>query len=102
MVTVTYSRLDPTELYHVTRRGLAGGLSRMLVETNFSIALVAIALVLVSMRDLPARAWWIAGPAILLCSLTVAVVDEADLDARLVNLLPAVGVAVALGLGIRS
>ena len=66
VVLVTYSWVDPAETYHVSREGLAGGLSRGLTLVNFPIALVAIALVLVAMAVLPAAAWWAAGPAIAL------------------------------------
>lgn len=95
---VTYARLDPAETYHVSRSGLAGALSRIVVEINFPIALVAIALVLVGMDALARRWWWLGGPAIALCAVTgwPGVVDDGDLDARLVNAVPAVGVALAL------
>ena len=43
---VTYSRIRPEELYHVSRSGLAGGLGRALVFLNFPAALAAIAIVL--------------------------------------------------------
>jgi hypothetical protein len=97
---VTYARLSPAELYHVSGRGLAGGLSRVVVQLNFPVALVAIALVLVAASALPARAWWIGAPAVVLCAVTVwpGVVDDGDLDVRWVNLLPATGVALAFGL----
>ncbi len=97
---ITYVRLDPVELYHVSGDGWTGGLSRVLVEMNFPIALVAIALVLIALDSLPSRAWLIGGPAILLCAFTVwpGVVDDGDLDARPVNFVPALGVLLALGL----
>jgi hypothetical protein len=99
-IVVTYARLDPADLYHVSREGLSGGLSRALVEVNFPIALAAIALALVALAALPRRAWWIAGPAIALCAVTAwpGVVDQDDLDARWVNAVPALGVGLALGL----
>ena len=40
---VTYSRIEPDELYHVSRSGLGGGFSRALVLFNFPTALMAIA-----------------------------------------------------------
>jgi hypothetical protein len=103
-IVVTYSRLEPADLYHVSREGLAGGFSRALVEVNFPIALAAIALVLVALAVLPGRAWWIAGPAIALCAVTAwpGVVDQDDLDARWVNAVPALGVALALGLTVAA
>jgi hypothetical protein len=99
-VVVTYARLDPVELYHVSGEGLSGGLSRALVLLNFPISLVAIALVLVAVGGLRRSAWWLAGVAIALCAVTAwpGVVDQDDLDARWVNALPALGVVLALGL----
>ena len=99
-ILVTYSRLAPEETYNVSREGIVGGLSRIVVELNFPIALVAIAITLVALSALPSAAWWAGGPAIALCAVTAVpgVVDQHDLDARWVNTLPAAGVAIALGL----
>jgi hypothetical protein len=99
-ILVTYSRLEPAELYHVSNDGIAGGLSRVLIELNFPISLVAIALGLVALAALPRRAWWLGGPAIALCAVTAwpGVVDQDDLDARWVNALPATGVALVFAL----
>ena len=99
-ILVTYSRLDPAELYHVSNDGLAGGLSRALIELNFPISLVAIAIALLALAVLPRRAWWLGGPTIALCAVTAVpgVVDQDDLDARWVNAIPAIGVVLALGL----
>jgi hypothetical protein len=103
-IAVTYTRLDPQQLYHVSREGLDGGLSRVLVALNFPIALVAIALVLVALEALPRRAWWVGGPAVALCSVTAwpGVVEQADLDARWVNVVPAIGVGLALTLTVAA
>ena len=99
-ILVTYSRLAPEETYNVSREGIVGGLSRIVVELNFPIALVAIAIALVALSTLPTSAWWAGGPAIALCAVTAVpgVVDQHDLDARWVNAVPAAGVAIALGL----
>jgi hypothetical protein len=101
-VLVTYSWVDPAETYHVSREGLAGGLSRSLTLINFPIALVAIALVLIAMAALPAAAWWAAAPAIALCATIPWFVDQDDLDARWVNAIPALGVAIALVLTVMA
>jgi hypothetical protein len=103
-IVVTYARLEPADLYHVSREGLRGGLSRALVEVNFPISLAAVALVLVALAALPGRAWWVAGPAIALCAVTAwpGVVDQDDLDARWINAVPALGVALALGLTVAA
>lgn len=97
-VLVTYSRIDPAELYNVSRDGLAGGLSRSVTLLSFPIALVAIALVLVAVAVLPRAAWWAAAPAIALCTTVPWAVDQSDLDARWVNAFPALGVLLAGGL----
>ncbi len=103
-ILVTYARLEPAELYHVSNDGLAGGLSRALIELNFPISLVAIAITLLSLAALPRRAWWLGAPAIALCAVTAwpGVVDQDDLDARWVNVLPAFGVLLALALTVAA
>ena len=75
MILVTYWRLPPDtrdatdDLYHVSGNGLAGGLSRVLVELNFPIALVAILVVLVALDALPPPPGRSPGPAIALCAV---------------------------------
>ena len=109
-ILVTYWRLPPDtpeatdDLYHVSGNGLGGGLSRVLVELNFPVAIVAIVVVLVAMDALPRAAWGLAAPAIALCAVVAwpGVVDQDDLDARLVNAIPALGVAIALGLTVAA
>jgi hypothetical protein len=96
---VTYSRLPARELYHVSGSGLTGGLSRVLVFSNFSTALVAIAiLALLADRTSDRRVWVAAIAGVILCAAVFwpGVVKEADLDARPVNALSALGVLVAL------
>ena len=102
VVAATYSWVAPAETYHVSRAGLEGGLSRALTVVNFPVALVAIALVLIAMAVLPVVAWWAAAPAIALCATIPRFVDQDDLDARLVNAIPALGVAIALGLTVAA
>jgi hypothetical protein len=104
-VVVTYARIDPVELYHVSHTGLVGGLSRALVLLNFPISLVAIGVALVVLPALPpGRARRMAVPAIALCAVTAVpgVVEQDDLDARPVNLLPALGVVVVAGLAVAA
>jgi hypothetical protein len=95
-VLVVYSVLDPAELYNVSREGVAGGLSRALVQLNFPIALFAIPLAILALDVLPRHAWLVGAPAIGLCALVPIVVDPDDLDARPQNVLPALGVALVL------
>ena len=110
MIFVTYWRLPPDtpaatdDLYHVSGNGLVGGLSRVLVELNFPVALVATIAVLVAVDALPRAAWALAAPAIALCAVVAwpGVVDQDDLDARFVNAIPALGTGIALGLTVAA
>lgn len=98
-IFATYWRLPAADLYSTSVEGVRGGAGRALVQTNFpSVSLVAIALVLIAASVLPARAWWMAAPAIALCLVTAwpGQVKQSDLDARAVNVVPALGVALAL------
>jgi hypothetical protein len=102
-VVVTYSRVDPSELYHVQDSGFAGGLGRALVSLNFPIALAAVPLAALAARRIGER--WAAIAAVVaavLCWVVAVpgVVDQGDLDARPVNAIPALGVALALVLTI--
>jgi hypothetical protein len=101
-VLVTYSRIEPHELYHVSRSGLGGGLSRVLVLLNFPTALMAIA-VLALVAERRRLGWWALVP-LALCAVIVVpgVVDEGDLDARWINVVPALGVAIVLVLTLRT
>src|SRR5687768_10002509 len=96
-VLLAYALLDPQELYHVSRAGLAGGASRLLVLLNFPIALVAIAVLALLAERLERRLAALGVAGIVLCAMVAwpGVVDEADLDAKPVNAVAALGVAVA-------
>jgi hypothetical protein len=96
-ILVTYSRLPAHELYHVSGSGLSGGASRVLVFTNFPTALVAIA-VLALVADRTSTAWAIVGIALCAAVFWPGVVDEADLDAKPVNVFAALGVLTAIAL----
>ena len=97
-VLIVYSLVDPHRLHNVSHSGIAGGLGRALVQLNFPIALVALPLTLLALAALPRRAWWIGGPALGLSAVVAwpGVVDQDDLDAKVVNVVPALGVALAL------
>ena len=103
-VLAVYSLVDPSETYEVTRSGLEGGLSRALVLLNFPIALASLVLILLALDALPRRAWLVGAPALALCAVVgwPGVVDPHDLDARPVNAIPAIGVALAFGLTIAA
>jgi hypothetical protein len=93
-VLVTYSRVEPHELYHVSHDGFAGGAGRLLVFLNYPTALMAIAvLALVADR---LRAGWPALVPLVLCLVLFVpgVVDQDDLDAKWINALPALGVVI--------
>jgi hypothetical protein len=100
-IWITYSRLPAAQLYNVTGSGFAGGASRVLVATNYPYALIAIAIVLTLFGRVDRR---LAILAIALCAVVAwpGVVRQSNLDARWVNLVPAVGVALALVLTIAA
>lgn len=101
-VLVTYTRVDPERLYNVSGGGLAGGLGRTLVLLNFPVSLVAIGVVGVLLeRGAPQ---WLGVISIALAGVTAwpGVVDQDDLDAKLVNVVPALGVALAVALTLWS
>jgi hypothetical protein len=99
---ITYSRIDPHDLYNVSHHGVRGGLGRALVLVNFPTALAAIAVVLLVADRTGWR--WPAVVAVALCAVIVVpgVVDQADLDAKWINVVPAVGVAIAFVLSLRA
>jgi hypothetical protein len=100
-ILVTYSRLPARELYHVTGSGLDGGASRALVFLNFPTALVAIALLALVFDLLESRSLRVLAVVAAVLSLVVVwpgVVDQANLDAKPVNAVPALGVLLALAL----
>jgi hypothetical protein len=105
VVAITYSRLPPEDLYNVSRDGLTGGLGRALVFLNYPVSLAALPIALLAAERIGTRrAWTAALIAGALCAVTAfpGVVDQNDLDAKLVNVLPALGVAVAFVLSIRA
>jgi hypothetical protein len=103
-VLITYSRVPPHELYHVHHGGFAGGLGRALVFLNWPVALMAIAVLAVVVDRVRAAerpvAIWPALPALVLCLMigVPGVVDQAHLDAKWINVLPALGVLLVLGM----
>lgn len=104
--TVTYARIPPSELYHVSVGGLAGGLGRALVYVNFPVALIAVGMLPFLLARLPATraVHAVAVASLVLCAFVAVpgVVDQADLDAKWINIVPAAGVALALGLWLRA
>jgi hypothetical protein len=100
-ILVTYARLPLEELYNVSGNGFVAGAGRVLVFAGYPTALVAIAVLAVSVDRLRTR--WVSAVALvaaILCA-TVAwpgVVDQADLDAKPANALAAAGTLIALAL----
>jgi hypothetical protein len=98
-ILVTYSRLPPPQLYHVSRTGLPGGASRVLVFLNFPLALVSIVILVLLAARLSSRVTTAAAATGILLSAAVfwpGVVKDSDLDARPVNAIAALGVLIAL------
>jgi hypothetical protein len=100
-IFVTYLRVPAGELYHVSGSGLEGAASRVLVYLGYPTSLVVLALlpVVVDRLATPA-ARLLALVALALCATVMfpGVVDQGDLDARPVNAVAAIGVALALAL----
>jgi hypothetical protein len=96
-VFVTYARLPAAQLYNVSGTGIRAGLSRAVVELNFPVALVALAVLAVVAGRLPRPARPVAAVAALCCAVVAVpgVVRQSNLDARWVNAVPAIGVALA-------
>ena len=93
-IFATYARTPPRDLYHVDDSGLAGGLGRTLVLVNWPLALIALA-VLALVSDRRPRSL-VAALSAVLCMLIVVpgMVEQDDLDAKWINVLPALGVAL--------
>ena len=104
-IVVTYSRLAPDDLYNTSVDGLAGGLGRALVFLNYPVALAAIPIACLAGERIGTRnAGFAALVASGLCAVTAVpgVVDQYDLDAKPVNVVPALGVAIAFVLSLRA
>jgi hypothetical protein len=100
-IFVTYWRLPTSELYHVSHDGLAGGASRALVFLNFPLALVVIPILVLLAERLPGRRVRILAAIGVVLSAAIfwpGIVKQSDLDARPVNAIAALGVAVAVAL----
>ena len=101
-IAFTYSRIPSRELYHVSGNGFEGGASRVLVFLNFPVALVALAILGVVHERLRSGRRAIAAVAAVLCAVVFwpGVVSQANLDARPVNALAAIGVLLTFALTI--
>lgn len=97
-VIATYSRFPWTELYNVHHSGIAAGFGRELVALNFPFALVGIALVGLAWPRTRGRLRIVGVVAVALCAVVYFAVDQANLDAKPLNAVPALGVALAVAL----
>ena len=95
-IFATYSRLPLRELYHVSGTGPVAGLGRAVVFLNFPTALVALPI----LPLVAGRLWPVAIVAAVLCCgvFWPGIVDQADLDVKWANAVPAIGVAIVLSL----
>lgn len=104
-IFATYLRLPPEQLYNVSEEGLELAAGRLLVFLNYPVSLVAIAIAWLAAERIHAPwASWAAAVATPLCAVTAwpGVVDQDDMDAKTINVVPAIGVAVALVLSLRA
>lgn len=111
-IIATYATHPASEFYNVSRDGLAGGLSRALVFTNYPVSLIGLAVIGVSLSYLLPRAETTRRAALiavgiggaLLCVVTAlpGVVEQADLDGEPVNAIPLAGVLIAIALSIMA
>jgi hypothetical protein len=100
-VFVTYARLPPEDLYHVSGTGIEAAASRVLVFLGYPLSIVVVPLVWITAAQLRTRTAGIAAAAATVLCATIGipgVIDQADLDARPVNTIAALGVALAFGL----
>jgi hypothetical protein len=104
-IFITYLRLPPDELYNVSEEGLKLGAGRLLVFLNYPVSLAAIAIAwLAAERIGTRRSLSAAAVATVLCAVTAwpDVVDQHDLDAKEINVVPALGVGIAFVLSLRA
>jgi peptidoglycan/LPS O-acetylase OafA/YrhL len=96
-VIATYSRFQPALLYNVVHSNtVAAGFGRELVALNFPFALVGIALVGLAWPRLHGLLRSAGIVAIALCAVVYFAVDQSDLDAKVLNAAPALGLALAV------
>jgi hypothetical protein len=97
-VIATYSRFPSAELYNVHHNGIAAGFGRELVAINYPFALIGIALVGLAWPRLHGRLRIAGMVAIALGAVVYFAVDQSNLDAKPLNAVPALGVALSVAL----
>jgi hypothetical protein len=102
-IVVTYSRLPAADLYHVSGTGLDAGLGRLVVWLNYPLALVALAATLILIDRFTGTVPRVVGAVALVLSSFIfwpGIVEQSDLDAKVINVVPALGTSIAVGLTI--
>jgi hypothetical protein len=97
-VIATYSRFPKSLLYNVSHTGVAAGFGRELVALNFPFALVGVALVGMAWPRLYGALRAVGVLAIVMCATVYFAVDQANLDAKPLNAVPALGLLLAVAL----
>jgi hypothetical protein len=95
-VIATYSRFPRRALPLPHSDTVAGGFGRELVALNFPFALVGIALVGLAWPRLHGALRAAGVVAIALCAVVYFAVDQSNLDAKPLNAVPALGLALAV------
>jgi hypothetical protein len=103
-VFTTYARLPGDELYRTTQNGLSGGAGKVLVFLNYPVALVTLAVLALTVDRLRPRspravtAAAVVAAALCLVVVVPGVVSPEHVDAKPINVLPALGVLIVLAL----
>src|SRR5262245_20785727 len=97
-VMATYARSPAAELYHVHHSGSSPCFGRELVALNFPFALIGIALVGLAWPRLRGQERVLGVVAIALCAVVYFAVDQMNLDAKPLNAVPTLGLALAVAL----
>jgi hypothetical protein len=98
-VVETYSRIPPAELWKVHNSGFVGGIGRALVFVGFSPAVAALGVLpIVADRLEEWRADILALVAAAFCATVAFVQTPSHLDPKWSNVLPVIGVALAVAL----
>jgi hypothetical protein len=99
----TYWRIPPAELWKVHNSGFVGGIGRALVFVGFSPAVAALGVLPIVADRLEApRADVLALVAAAFCATVAVVQTPSHLDPKWSNVLPVIGVALAVALTARA
>jgi hypothetical protein len=101
-ILVTYSREPHETLYNVTSDGLSLGLSRMIVFWNWPAALMATMVLGIVVERIRRPVVAVIALALCLIIFIPGVLEQADLEAKWINALPALGVALVFALTVAA